>query len=341
MTIEQIKEEIKALELSRREAEDRFHSERRSILKEISILEKKKLEIDPISCVFGLVEVYPRRTWYGSHVTIFYKGKGGYWAERDYINESDGFWSMDKRGSYDEMSREVARLDRQCKETIKTFITATDGEKISVKLAPMNTFKYNIDQCGVRLVDDELYENAPALRFRYWDGQDRLAKLSKEDYEYYKAMHEERSKYPSCTINRSQSFLREMGSKREKLRLLQMGQDVCSYYKNSNSRKWLTPTDKTIVTEYNKMQDPQKRGMRGHNWHMIEVLTEAYFERVGINPKTFDTKKAKESVVKSTARHLAKKLKKVKQLTTHELDFFKMMHGASLIKKLTEKGITV
>lgn len=340
MTIEQIKEEIAK---TKREYQD-FLKERdrmqSDFRRKLSALEDKKVEADPINGVFGLIEVYPKRTWFGSYVTIFYKGKGGYWAERDYRHESDGFWSMENDESYHEMDREVSMIDRQCKRTVNSYIG--DGEA-KVKLAPMNIFKYNMDECGVRIVNDELYDNAPDICFRYWDGQDRLAELTKEDYEYYKNMHEYRSKRPSCTIDNADKVLCKIpkSHRRERLRLIQMGSAVCSYFSRDKRGYTKTPTDKVIVSEYNKMQEDDAAWMRDSRWGIVEELTEAYFERVGINPKTFDTKKAKESVVKSTARHLAKKLKKVKQLTTHELDFFKMMHGASLIKKLTEKGITV
>ena len=157
---------------------------------------------------------------------------------------------------------------------------------VECQFAPMNTFKYNHNENSFWIHEDSLYINAPEMRARYGRNNMDTYELSEEEYSYYKELHKSRMAQPASTISASSKMLRRMTSPREKLRLLQMGRHVCNYYRNTTVNR--TPTDKQIVKGYNA--DKKSRSFKPG----IEAATERYFDRVGIDPKTYRHLRPKE-----------------------------------------------
>lgn len=337
MTIEQIKEEIKEIRLKRERSQERLDRKIRAYDDYIYSLEKKMSEIAPREGMFAFCVCEHKNSFIWMDYVIVYKEKGAFWI--DFIKTDRQFARIEhserKRTKYHSGYLDVIdRVNWDCRGSIEWG----DHE---YKLAPYYLMEMEADsQFGNRLFG-RYKENLPDLRYCISHSFRSEEQISEREYSDLLELHNKRQKQNACVLTLSEKAP-NIKQKRERIRLRQMGFQMASYYLKSDVRNAKKlPTDKSIVELYNKNKGLEDNWMAGRWWSQMEKLTEEYFARAGINPKTFNAKKAKESVVKSTARHLAKKLKKVKQLTTHELDFFKMMHGASLIKKLTEKGITV
>jgi len=91
-------------------------------------------------------------------------------------------------------------------------------------------------------------------------------------------------------------------------------------------------SDKKLVEYYN-----DRLSKYDQCWHANKALLEKYFERVGIRPAEYK-KITKTAVKRCILRHMRKREKKRKAISSHEMNFFQMMYGASLLKKLKQKG---
>jgi hypothetical protein len=112
-----------------------------------------------------------------------------------------------------------------------------------------------------------------------------------------------------------------------------------TYEPYNNLRKY--PSDKNLAEYYNRYEwRLRNRTFKKSAISRKEYLAIGrYFERAGIDPKTLVS--SDKYTLKSIARHIAKKSRRLKQIAVREIEIFKMMHGASLLKNLKDRRITI
>lgn len=290
-------------------------------------LSDKRGDIDPISEVFGFYYSENKRTIRHDHAYVLFKEGGAYYCERfDSVDEGD--IDLSKYANHG-----LGHLHQHSITGKNVPIMWHHADNI--KLAPLDKRVFDMEDGHTSVVQDlgdGFYY--PSTTNRIWRNivpRPSEEGMPSEEFYKLKRLYDERVNLPYMTMISSSK------TKREKLRDLQMkgfirGNVIDKYSTDRDLIKYYIKEHKEWSAKF-PLNDPQ--------WYYNRNTLKDYFKRIGVDPFLESKKLQKQSVVKSIARHIAKKAKKLKQVTKNEIEFFKMMHGASLIKNLKERKVEV